>query len=716
MSKVVVDVIERTNEYADFINDLNTFHTRKGTTLRAEPVLGGKKIDLYKLYQAVVKGGGYSKITKKRAWKQIGNSFDLPSTCTNSAYILKGVYARNLVGYEEEKIWGEKWIVPEELKGPDAHKLSTLAGKSYKCRHKVHFSPYKQDIRPLLLPSLDRNQDKHACEISETHHRTQPSDHIHARGEVDLDCVTGTEFDEGSKNKIILSLESDVDINWALNYIVTISYESPDKLSLVDNLALLNILLHIVDKNITDNLFTVTASSHSHKVILKILHIFRNFSFIESNIRVFASNEGFKQMLIKCLVMKNPTHYSHCIDILENMAPFINLGPFDSIVGCLSNLLTTVSERLVILGALRILTLLANASSTNLQYLLLNYESIAKRAVELLILNDEELVGASLEYLVYYSKNAYVVSRYLLSLHNGADVGILVSLLVAPFKCFRMVLVDTFESPKRNKKLDSSLNNSNDDTFIERHASEPCIPNLTLYQQLDEPYRSLGWLKDKFEYTPGNNELSVDDIYTLYEIRFGHEKALKIDDFFTVLKIAFPTVINQTMNNEASIHGLVIRGLQVKMCILQDGSELMCLWQNCSEEFQTEHSLQNHVLQDHIGSYSENNCKWMDCDIGSNNQVELDSHIRQSHFSIIDEEIQGVALLAVQLLKILSQNPNSHMAFMPYESELLAASRKRPQLKPLIEEIFSNFDYSSSCSYATCSSSSSISDHLLSPC
>jgi hypothetical protein len=259
----------------------------------------------------------------------------------------------------------------------------------------------------------------------------------------------------------------------------------------VDNPALLNILLQIVEKSINDNLFTTTIFSHSHKSILKILHIFRNFSFIEANIRVFASNDAFKQMLIKCLVIKNPAHYSHCIDILENMAPFVKLGPFDSIVGCLSNLLITVNERLVILGALRILTLLANAP-TNLQYLLLNYEPIAKKAVELLILNDEELVGASLEYLVYYSRKASIVSRYLLSLHNGADVGVLVSLLLTRFKCFRPVLVDAFESPKRTKQLDPSLNSSND-AFIEQHASEPCVSNLTLYQQLDEPYRSLGW-------------------------------------------------------------------------------------------------------------------------------------------------------------------------------------------------------------------------------
>ncbi|KAI7902129.1 ARID DNA-binding domain-containing protein [Cokeromyces recurvatus] len=72
MSKVVVDDIVRTDDYIRFINDLKAFHNSKGTTLLVEPVLGGKKIDLYKLYQEVIAAGGFDQVTKKRSWKQIG--------------------------------------------------------------------------------------------------------------------------------------------------------------------------------------------------------------------------------------------------------------------------------------------------------------------------------------------------------------------------------------------------------------------------------------------------------------------------------------------------------------------------------------------------------------------------------------------------------------------------------------------------------------------
>lgn len=60
-------------------------------------MLGGRRLDLYKIFQVVAASGGFDEVTKNRGWKQVGDIFKFPSTCTNSAYILKGVYIRNLV-------------------------------------------------------------------------------------------------------------------------------------------------------------------------------------------------------------------------------------------------------------------------------------------------------------------------------------------------------------------------------------------------------------------------------------------------------------------------------------------------------------------------------------------------------------------------------------------------------------------------------------------
>lgn len=70
-------------------------------------------------------------------------------------------------------------------------------------------------------------------------------------------------------------------------------------------------------------------------------------------------------------------------------------------------------------------------------------------------------------------------------------------------------------------------------------------------------------------------------MYLLYEIRFGHERALKIKDFYTVLKIAFPRTSSPLAGSPSSnsagpvLEGTYVRGIQIKISILQDGNILI---------------------------------------------------------------------------------------------------------------------------------------------
>ncbi|KAI8373262.1 hypothetical protein BD560DRAFT_454136 [Blakeslea trispora] len=556
--------------------------------------------------------------------------------------------------------------------------------------------------------NLITTKETHHCEISERHHQTRPFKHVHSiESDADRDCVTGNEFNESTKQMVLPCLQSinQADVDWALNKIVTISYEYPQKLLLIENPSLAELLLQKAEAYLPELLFSESnTTAVTHKSILKILHIFRNFSFIESNVRVMAASTDLRQVLIKCLIMKDSSHYSHCIDILENMTPHIELGPFDPIIGCLSNLLMNTTERSAILGSIRVLTLLASSCTANLHFLLPTSTQIASRIVQLLIVIDEELIGTSLEYLYQYSSLSASFGQFLLELRNGADLGIIVSLLMTPCRYFRPLLTPPPDYSRR-----SSLS----ENFFEHrhHDNIPCMPNLSSYQQLDEPYRCLGWLKDKFELSSESSELSLDDMYLLYEMRFGHEKALRVKDFYTVLKIAFPVTFasgDMSPKQSAILEGTTIRGLQVKMCILQDGSELMCQWTNCSQSFVDEQHLRKHVLHDHLPSSSttaQNNCMWMDCDEGSqfSDPNELTSHVKDSHFrSFVDtSEVKGVSLVAAQLLEVLSKNPTSHVFFMPYEQELTMMAERKPRLAPYIESVFSNFrvgSCSSSCS------------------
>lgn len=80
-------------------------------------------------------------------------------------------------------------------------------------------------------------------------------------------------------------------------------------------------------------------------------------------------------------------------------------------------------------------------------------------------------------------------------------------------------------------------------------------------------------MKDKFEVADQSSILSIDDIYMLYEARFRLEKALKMKDFYTVIKIAFSSAYSKTCPQKINgpvIQGLDIIGIQMKTNILQD--------------------------------------------------------------------------------------------------------------------------------------------------
>ncbi|KAI9244958.1 hypothetical protein BDA99DRAFT_448167 [Phascolomyces articulosus] len=542
------------------------------------------------------------------------------------------------------------------------------------------------------------------CTISEFHHQSHPHEHIHMIEEERMDCIRANNFDEQVKQRILYSLQSsnEWDVEWALNYVVTISFERPEELRLDKTPLLLDLLLKWSNPYLEDG------RNNNPNPILKVLHILRNFSFLEVNARILASDIRLKSMIEKSLTLstsKNLDLGRHCIDVLENIAPFIQLnGPFDECIACLNNLLYT-QERYLLIGTLRIFTQLCMTEGNQVCLISVSMAT-ATRIAQWLVMNDEELVGTVLEYLYQYTRISADFRRQLLSAHSGADIGVLVSLLSIKSKYFSTKLLAADEASTLEGSTPSSMSPASHttdmDTTHEPHGSVPCVPNLTAYQQLDEPYRCLGWLKDKFEVSNDNSILSLDDMYMLYEMRFGQEKALKMKDFYTVLKIAFPGTPNYMTGNGPVLEGTSVRGIQIKMSILEDGAEMLCQWTNCSQTFGDELLLQRHVIRDHVEEILE--CMWTDCADSMQefkDRGEIATHLRshfdeeqqqQHHHHHMDHsDIKGIALVAVRLLRQLSKDPESHDYFMPYEQELLALAKKRPKMAPHVRYIFSKF-------------------------
>ncbi|GIZ39585.1 hypothetical protein CKM354_000296400 [Cercospora kikuchii] len=105
--------IERTNEREDFMRKLEEYHQQRGTTLEAEPKIGVRHVDLFKLYTRVVEEGGYDLCSDTKAkplmWRRLAEEFIGKNQYTAAqAFQIKNVYYKNLCAYEISTHWGKE--------------------------------------------------------------------------------------------------------------------------------------------------------------------------------------------------------------------------------------------------------------------------------------------------------------------------------------------------------------------------------------------------------------------------------------------------------------------------------------------------------------------------------------------------------------------------------------------------------------------------------
>lgn len=91
-----------------FKNNLFNFLQSRGSTNLKVPQIGGKELDLFELYQSVIKRGGAQKVSNTKLWKEIVVEFDLPPSCTSASFTLKNHYQKYLLAYEQKFHFGKK--------------------------------------------------------------------------------------------------------------------------------------------------------------------------------------------------------------------------------------------------------------------------------------------------------------------------------------------------------------------------------------------------------------------------------------------------------------------------------------------------------------------------------------------------------------------------------------------------------------------------------
>ncbi|KAJ6814924.1 AT-rich interactive domain-containing protein 5-like isoform X2 [Iris pallida] len=98
-------------EQAAFMKELEKFHKERSLEFKP-PKFYGEGLNCLKLWRAVTRLGGYDQVTICKLWRQVGESFKPPKTCTTVSWSFRCFYEKALLEYEKHKIRTGELHVP----------------------------------------------------------------------------------------------------------------------------------------------------------------------------------------------------------------------------------------------------------------------------------------------------------------------------------------------------------------------------------------------------------------------------------------------------------------------------------------------------------------------------------------------------------------------------------------------------------------------------
>lgn len=245
-------------------------------------------------------------------------------------------------------------------------------------------------------------------------------------------------------NRIIMSLKSGLEseINYALNQLVQLSFQAGDELRndhypglasmLFDKVSELEEL--VKDTRLHGKYDRVDHAEYTNKLerINEAALILRNMSLLQDNAVQFAEMRTPKEIATMALQLPNHPNLvevkGYMLDMVEAMAHEFMYNPMDPLIDILMGGLDS-DDRGILVGSLRAL----------IRYLMGRDEvnriaqtplPVLERICAILMLEDEELVSACLDFLYQYTTNEDNVAS-LLSQKNGVEtVRQLIRLLV----------------------------------------------------------------------------------------------------------------------------------------------------------------------------------------------------------------------------------------------------------------------------------------------
>ncbi|KAI3812113.1 hypothetical protein L1987_16819 [Smallanthus sonchifolius] len=90
------------DDQAAFMKELEAFHKERCLEFKP-PRFYGEPLNCLKLWRSVIRLGGYEQVTSCKLWRQVGESFKPPKTCTTVSWTFRCFYEKALLEYEKYK-------------------------------------------------------------------------------------------------------------------------------------------------------------------------------------------------------------------------------------------------------------------------------------------------------------------------------------------------------------------------------------------------------------------------------------------------------------------------------------------------------------------------------------------------------------------------------------------------------------------------------------
>ncbi|KAK9471371.1 uncharacterized protein V1510DRAFT_420318 [Dipodascopsis tothii] len=421
-------------------------------------------------------------------------------------------------------------------------------------------------------------------------------------------------------NRVSLAIKSNLpnEMDWALRSLVRMSFESPDSLALraypglapvlLEKISQLRFLESLSKGGAEDDMHESRGQKEVFDKMLEAALVLRNTSINVENAQYLASLPHCASVLIAALQLPDLPQFvefkQYCLDIVESISIFSHpRSAEDPLFTILSSYLRS-DDRAVLISSLRSLARLVINIEKNLLSTV-DLKTITRISM-LLLLDDEELLSACLDFLYQYTVHKDNVDRLSHGLGGLNDI-------VKTLR--RLLLFQAQDIIENGNGYGRDFVEPDSPQFMPRKIPPPLAPPrlpAELIQELlelSEPERATQWLKVCFEEDPDGDVTQIA-LWKSYESLFEEyakqgKKLLPAADFIKNVTNAFKRAAAMVITTSAG-QKFIIKGIRPreKPASLLGQYYVDCQWtindKKCQLQFPSVQHLYRHILVKHL--------------------------------------------------------------------------------------------------------------------